>query len=129
MCDVDDEMGRAEIAMAGYSVSCSVKPARDGVNPVMREGGGVRKLLCATTIVNFVVASPSMNSRLFSRRECTVLGGKEKKEKKGKKSKRKPRTANRARGPAGARAPRGSAPGRQEGARRVPGNENRGDLG
>jgi len=27
MCDVDDEMGRAEIAMAGYSVSCSVKPA------------------------------------------------------------------------------------------------------
>jgi len=48
MCDVDDEMGRAEIAMAGYSVSCSVKPAREGVNPVMREGGRVRKLLCAT---------------------------------------------------------------------------------
>jgi len=60
MCDVDDEMGRAEIAMAGYSVSCSVKPAREGVNPV--KGGGVRKPLCATTIVNFVVASPSMNS-------------------------------------------------------------------
>lgn len=38
MCDVDDEMGRAEIAMAGYSVNCSVKPARDGVKS--REGGG-----------------------------------------------------------------------------------------
>ena len=78
MCDVDDEMGRAEIAMAGYSVSCSVKPAREGVNPVMREGGRVRKLLCATTIVNFVVASPSMNSRLFSR----SVGWKRKKRKK-----------------------------------------------
>jgi hypothetical protein len=60
MCDVGDEIGRAEIAMAGYSKNCSVKPARDGVKS--REGGGVRKPLCATTIVNFVVASPSMNS-------------------------------------------------------------------
>jgi hypothetical protein len=60
MCDVGDEIGRAEIAMAGYSKNCSVKPARDGVKS--REGGCVRKPLCATTIVNFVVASPSMNS-------------------------------------------------------------------
>jgi hypothetical protein len=41
MCDVDDEMGRAEIARAGYAKNCSVKPARDGVKS--REGGGVRK--------------------------------------------------------------------------------------
>lgn len=43
MCDVDDEMGRAEIAMAGYSVNCSVKPARDGVKS--REGGGQKAVV------------------------------------------------------------------------------------
>ena len=41
MCDVDDEMGRAEIARAGYAKNCSVKPARDGVKS--REGGGCQK--------------------------------------------------------------------------------------
>ena len=66
MCDVDDEMGRAEIAMAGYSVSCSVKPARDGVNPVMREGGGQKavvryhdsELRCCVTEYEFSAFSP-----------------------------------------------------------------------
>ena len=111
MCDVDDEMGRAEIAMAGYSVSCSVKPAREGVNPVMREGGRVRKLLCATTIVNFVVASPSMNSRLFSR----SVGWKRKKSNK-KTANGEPRARPRGRARAPGKRPRAPG-GRQEGPR------------
>ena len=54
MCDVDDDMGRAgraEIAMAGYtvnSVSCGANcAARDAVTGVMCEKGAVSKRQCA----------------------------------------------------------------------------------
>jgi hypothetical protein len=56
MCDVDDDMGRAgraEIAMAGYTVNC-VRDAR----AKSRKSGVSETAVCTTTKVNIIVASP-----------------------------------------------------------------------
>jgi hypothetical protein len=56
MCDVDADMGRAgraEIAMAGYTVNC-VRDAR----AKSRKSGVSETAVCTTTKVNIIVASP-----------------------------------------------------------------------